>query len=152
MTNNNIEIISTSVQETIDLAKSIGQNLNGSEVFALIGQLGAGKTHFIKGLALGLEVEDMESVTSPTFTLINEYEGRYMLYHIDAWRLEEDSQLESLGFDEITCGPSVVVVEWADRVQALIDTYNPITITIEHKGETERLIKISNLPKHVNLI
>ena len=116
----------------------------------MIGTLGTGKTHFIKGIALGLKVADAEQVTSPTFTLINEYQGRLPMYHIDAYRLENDRQLESLGFDEICAGSTVVVVEWADRVYPLISDYNPICINLQHHGENERLIRFENLTKYLS--
>jgi tRNA threonylcarbamoyladenosine biosynthesis protein TsaE len=145
------EITSTSVEQTIELGRKLGKQFQGGEIIALIGQLGTGKTHLIKGIALGLEVTNHDAVTSPTFTLINEYEGRLPLYHIDAYRLDSASQLEAIGFDEICSPPMIVVVEWADRVQALIESYNPIWIHLEHRGETERQIKISNLPATISL-
>jgi tRNA threonylcarbamoyladenosine biosynthesis protein TsaE len=145
------QIESQSVEETIALGQRIGEQLQGGEVIALIGELGTGKTHLIKGLAMGLAVEDTEAVTSPTFTLINEYEGRLLLYHIDAYRLEDAEQLESLGFDEIVRGEIVTVVEWADRVWRVVGAYEPITIRMSHQGETQRRIECENLPFYVKL-
>ena len=145
-----IEILSKSVEQTVELGRKIGAGVDcGGQVIALIGQLGSGKTHLIKGIALGLEIAAAQAVTSPTFTLMNEYEGRLTLYHIDAYRLNSVGELAALGFDEICCGPSLVVVEWADRVRSLVDEYNPIQIVLEHKGETQRLIKIDNLPENI---
>ncbi len=150
MNKSQIEILSESVEQTIKLGRIIGANIDvGGQVIALIGQLGSGKTHLIKGIALGLEITDAEAVTSPTFTLMNEYEGRFTLYHIDAYRLENAGELAALGFDEICCGPSVIVVEWADKVHSLVDEYNPVQIRLEHKGETQRLIKMDNLPENI---
>ena len=140
-----LHITSNSVEETINLGKQIGQQLNGGEVFALIGNLGAGKTHMIKGIATGLNIDPSE-VNSPTFTLINEYEGRLPLHHIDAYRFDNPSQLEALGFDELCYPPNIVIVEWANIVTDLINDFNPIEITIEHTGETTRNITIKNLP------
>ena len=85
-------------------------------------------------------------MTSPTFTLINEYEGRLPLYHVDAYRLENAEQLENLGFDEICSLGGVVVVEWADRVWSLIQSYNPLCVYMEHRGETSRHLRLENLP------
>ena len=146
-----LEIVSHSVDETIALGRAIGKQLQGGEVIALTGNLGTGKTHFIKGLALGLDVADVDVVTSPTFTLINEYEGRLLLYHADAYRLEKADQLAALGFDEICSGLGVVVVEWADRVRPLMDDYKPINIYLEHRSENERALRIENLPSYVTM-
>ena len=145
MTDKIQQILSKSVDQTIQLGRSLGRELKGGEVIAMVGTLGTGKTHLIKGIALGLEVTDTEQVTSPTFTLINEYQGRLPMYHIDAYRLENDRQLESLGFDEICAGSNVVVVEWADRVCPLINEYRPIRINIKHQGENERMISFDNM-------
>lgn len=145
MGNESFEITSRSVEQTIELGRKLGQTLQGGEIIALIGQLGTGKTHLIKGLALGLEIEGNEAVTSPTFTLINEYEGRLPLCHIDAYRLDHAKQLEALGFDEMCTPPTIVVIEWADRVQTLIEPYNPIWIYLEHRGQDERHVRMENL-------
>jgi len=148
-------LTSNSVRETIDLGRTIGRELARQyqgTVIALIGQLGSGKTHFIKGLALGLDVPDCDAVTSPTFTLINEYEGVMMMFHIDAYRLDSDSQLEALGFDEFCAGPSIVVVEWADKVQNLINAYNPVTINLEHLSDRQRSITFHNLPEEIGAL
>jgi len=144
-----IEILTKSADETVALGETLGQNLQGGQVIALVGDLGTGKTHLIKGIALGLEVADVDAVTSPTFTLINEYQGRLTLHHVDAYRLETADQLESLGFDEICSGSAVVVVEWADRVSSLTDAYKPITIRLGHRGENERKIKIEGISETI---
>jgi len=144
-----IEIISKSVAQTMALGRLIGQQLVGGEIFALTGQLGSGKTHFVKGLAQGLEVIDTAAVTSPTFTLVNEYEGRLGLYHIDAYRLEGSRQLEALGFDEMCDCEAVVAIEWADKVQSLIDACNCIYINMIHKGATGRIITFRNVPDYL---
>ena len=153
MDSKEIEILSENVEQTIELGKTIGSALSRGRVVAMIGKLGTGKTHFIKGLALGLEIVEADDITSPTFTLMNEYEGRLMLYHIDAYRLDNAEQLEALGFDEICSGPNVVVVEWADKVSSLLDDFDPIRINLEHRGKNHRKITISNLPENIyNLI
>lgn len=141
-----VSITSSSVSQTVELGRTIGENLAPGSVVSLVGNLGAGKTHLIKGIALGLEVADVEEVTSPTFTLMNEYEGRLMIYHIDAWRLQGSGQLEAVGFDELCSGPSVILVEWADRTSSLVDSYHPIHIVIEHINDTTRKITITDLP------
>jgi tRNA threonylcarbamoyladenosine biosynthesis protein TsaE len=150
VTDREFKIISKSVDQTIELGRILGQSLIGGEIIALTGTLGTGKTHFIKGLALGLDIEDATAITSPTFTLINECQGRLPLNHIDAYRLENAEQLEMLGFDELSADYAVTVVEWADRVWPLVGAYRPIRINLEHRGETTRDIQMENLPDHVH--
>ena len=107
------EIITHSAAETIELGKRMGAALRGGEVFALIGNLGTGKTHLIKGISLGLEAEDGDQVSSPTFVLVNEYFGRdgmIHIYHIDAYRIETEAEFVALGFDEYCRPDSVVLV------------------------------------------
>lgn len=142
------DIISQQVAETLCLGERLGRQLRGGEVIALIGQLGTGKTHFIKGLSEGLDIDHPDEVTSPTFTLINEYSGRLDLYHIDAYRLETPAQLEALGFDEMCRRGGVVVVEWADRVWDLINDYQPLTIRLEHIGPSQRRLVFTHLPDY----
>jgi tRNA threonylcarbamoyladenosine biosynthesis protein TsaE len=145
MNNTPLAIMSHSVAETINLGKQISKHLQGGEVIALTGNLGAGKTHMIKGIATGLGI-DPNDVNSPTFTLINEYEGRLPLQHIDAYRFDNPNQLSVLGFDEIATPPNVVIVEWANIVHELLKDFNPIEITITHTGETTRQIILNNMP------
>ncbi len=144
-----LETISNSIEQTIQLGKVLGKALRGGEVIALNGELASGKTHLVKGLAQGLDVPDTQQVVSPTFTLVNEYQGRMVLYHIDAYRLESSRQLELLGFDEMCMASGVVAVEWADKVKTLIASYNPIYITLKHTGQGQRSLKINNLPKYI---
>lgn len=109
------EFITHSAQETFALAKRIGDQLKGGELFLLKGDLGAGKTVFAKGLAAGLGIASAD-VTSPTFTLVNVHEGRLRFYHIDLYRLESGAH-QGLGLEEIFDETkSVTVVEWAERL------------------------------------
>ncbi len=113
------ETISRSPEETYAFAKSIGEQLTGSEVFLLKGDLGAGKTIFAKGLAAGLGIASV--VTSPSFTLINVYDGRLRLYHIDLYRLDVGPH-DELGLNEILDDrQAVVVIEWAERLASVPD-------------------------------
>ena len=139
-----IQIESNSVERTIELGRRIGGLLgagNGGQVIALIGQLGVGKTHLVKGIALGLDAAPDE-VNSPTFTLINEYDGRLPLYHIDAYRLERPEQLAQLGLDELCEPPNLVLVEWADLVWDAVTPHQPIRIELTHQSPTERRLVI----------
>jgi len=142
-------MISNSVAETIRLGQAMGRGAVGGEVIALVGELGTGKTYLIKGIAQGLDVADSELVTSPTFTLINEYEGRLNLYHIDAYRLDSAKQLEALGFDELYSSDSVIVVEWADRVWPLVEDYEPMRVNMRHAGPSRRMIEFERVPEGI---
>lgn len=109
------EFITHSPEETFELARRIGERLEGGEIFLLSGELGAGKTVFAKGLAAGFDI-DPSDVTSPTFTLINAHEGRLRFYHIDLYRLDSASH-RHLGLEEIfEDEKGVVVIEWAERL------------------------------------
>lgn len=109
------EFTTHSAEETFGIAKGLGEQLKGGEVFLLKGDLGAGKTVFAKGLAAGLGI-DSADVTSPTFTLVNSHEGRLRLFHIDLFRLDAGAH-QGLGLEEIFDDNSVVtVIEWAERL------------------------------------
>ena len=101
-------------EDTIAFGREIAATLEGGTVLALCGDLGSGKTHFVKGLAEGLGAES--EATSPTFTLIHEYRGgRLPLYHVDWYRLDTAAELATIGFDDCLGGNAVVAVEWADK-------------------------------------
>lgn len=147
-----IEITTLSAAETIDLGRRLGAAMHGGEVVALVGDLGAGKTHLIKGIAIGLEAEQSEHVSSPTFVLVNEYFGRgglVHIYHIDAYRVESVREFEALGFDEYCRPDSVVLVEWADKVADAVRDYEPIRIELSHAGKDRRTLRFSNLPDYL---
>lgn len=136
-----LEIYSHSPEETVEIGQMIAAALAPGDVVGLIGELGAGKTQLTKGLALGLGVPDSRLVNSPTFVLVNEYEGRVPVNHIDAYRLATADEFEALGFDEmIECG--VVVVEWADRVAAALPAR---TIWIEIAAEEDNVRRLAIL-------
>jgi tRNA threonylcarbamoyladenosine biosynthesis protein TsaE len=137
MTTSSIEIQSGSVAETLDIGREIGSVLAPGDVLGLVGHLGAGKTHLTKGIAAGLGVPDDRMVNSPTFVLVNEYAGRWPLYHLDAYRLKNAGQLEALGFAEMCDGAAVVLVEWADRVSEAMPP-GALWIDMSITGETSR--------------
>jgi tRNA threonylcarbamoyladenosine biosynthesis protein TsaE len=116
MVNQKIDIMTHSVDETRKLGHQIGTLIKKPLVIALIGDLGSGKTAFVQGLAKGLEVPDGFYITSPTFTLVNEYPGRYPLVHVDLYRLENISDLADIGLDEMLHGQAVLAIEWADKL------------------------------------
>lgn len=100
--------------EMISLGRNLSREFSGGEVVALVGDLGAGKTHFSKGIAEGLDCDDL--VTSPTFSLVNEYlTGRVPMFHFDFYRIETIEEVEQIGWEEYLSQNGVVVVEWADK-------------------------------------
>jgi tRNA threonylcarbamoyladenosine biosynthesis protein TsaE len=109
-------VITSSTQQTQRIGEMLGAQLNAGDTVCLYGDLGAGKTSFSFGIASGLEVED-QYITSPTFTFVNEYEGRVPFYHIDLYRLEEPGELENIGFEEYLESDGVTVIEWAERAE-----------------------------------
>lgn len=130
--------ISNSAEETESFGRQFAGNVKAGDVLALTGDLGTGKTQFVKGLAAGLSCD--AAVTSPTFTLIHEYSGgRLPIYHSDFFRIEDRSSAERLGLDEYFFGDGVSVIEWADRFPELIPQ-NARWISFETKSETQRTI------------
>ncbi len=105
---------SPSVDKTVWLGKRLGALLGRGDVVALIGDLGGGKTWFTKGVAEGLEIDPKE-IVSPTFTLVNEYKGKYPFFHMDLYRLEHGEEISALGLEDYFSGNGIVVMEWADR-------------------------------------
>lgn len=128
---------STSPEETRRLGRVLGTVSAPGDVIALVGTLGAGKTELVKGVAAGLGVTDDGGVNSPTFVLVNEYEGRLHVFHVDAYRLSGMSELNGIGFDEMCHSEGLVIVEWADRVANLIPD-GAVWITIELTGNRTR--------------
>ena len=142
-------IISNSPQETISFGHKLGSQLQGGEIIAIIGQLGAGKTHLIKGIASGADAVNCDTVNSPTFVIVNEYTGRLDIFHIDAYRLNSLSEFELLGFDDFCYPNSVVLIEWADKVESALEGTDYIRIELEHAGQTTRNIHIDNIPDYI---
>ena len=146
------ETITNSPAETIALGRVIGEQLKGGEILGISGPLGSGKTHLIKGIAAGLDAEDYaRTVSSPTFVLVNEYHGRLDIYHIDAYRLDTPADFESIGFDDFCSPNSVVLIEWADKVQSALRLTDYVKIVLSHAGPTKRAIRITGLPDNIRL-
>jgi tRNA threonylcarbamoyladenosine biosynthesis protein TsaE len=146
--NNCFEVVTGSAAETIVLGKKIGENLVGGEVISLVGNLGSGKTHLIKGVAEGLGVDQGGEVNSPTFVLVNEYTGpqvRLDIYHIDAYRLDSVAEFEMLGFDDLCYDRSVVLIEWADKVESALESVDPVRIELTHISVNQRKIQLKNI-------
>jgi tRNA threonylcarbamoyladenosine biosynthesis protein TsaE len=145
------DFVSGSPEQTIELGQRIGAQLKGSEVLAICGPLGSGKTHLIKGIAAGAGAADRRHVNSPTFVIVNEYAGQLYIYHIDAYRLNSIEEFEMLGFDDFCRPDSVVLIEWADKVESALQGSEHIRISLSHAGQTRRQIHIRNAPAHIML-
>lgn len=133
-------LISDGPEETRAIGRAIGAALAGGEIVCLNGGLGAGKTHLAQGIAAGAGISG--PVSSPTFTLINEYEGRLSLAHFDFYRLERPDELDDIGFDEYLDGVRVVVIEWADRFPERLPARR-LDIDISIGGERRRILRVA---------
>lgn len=128
-----------SPEETMALGEKLGQLLRPSEVITLTGDLGAGKTHFSKGVGQGLGVAD--HITSPTFTIINEYKGRLPFYHIDAYRIADSDEVFDLGIEEYLFGQGVTLIEWPQVLKEVLpEQILAIEITKDAKREDMRYL------------
>jgi tRNA threonylcarbamoyladenosine biosynthesis protein TsaE len=133
--------VTHSAEETITLGRRLAERAPAGTVIALHGELGAGKTCFVKGLALGLGVT--QEVTSPTFTIIHEYRGgRLPLYHIDLYRLDTVQQALDIGIDDYLHNDGVTVIEWAERIESLLPA-NTTHIRFTLLTDTSRQIEIT---------
>ena len=131
-------VVSRSEEETRRLGALLARRLRPGDVVALYGTLGAGKTQFVKGIceALGIPAG---RVTSPTFTLVNEYAGEFPVYHFDAYRVAQVSELFELGYEAYFYGDGICLVEWPERIEALLPA-GVIRIRFTHLAEREREI------------
>ena len=137
-----MKIISHSPEETIEFARKLGEKLSAGDVIAYKGGLGAGKTTFTRGLAIGLGLGD--NVSSPTFALVNEYAGKNItLYHFDMYRIEGEDDLETTGFYDYPFEDNVVAVEWSENIAEFLPKHT-IYITINNISENEREIIIED--------
>jgi len=149
------DTVSNSPEETIELGRRIGCQLKGGEVVAVCGSLGSGKTHLIKGIVTGAGAGDSRQVNSPTFIIVNEYKGgpnRLDIYHIDAYRLGSIAEFEMLGFDDFCYPQSVVLIEWADKIESALGAIDYIRIELFHAGETRRKIHIKSAPEYIDCL
>jgi tRNA threonylcarbamoyladenosine biosynthesis protein TsaE len=134
-------ILSKSEEETYNFAKNLAESLTIPAHILLHGDLGAGKTIFAKGLADGFGVEDVDQVSSPTFTLINQYLGRVKIYHIDLYRIEPGA-LDGLGLEEIfDDANAAVIVEWAERLGSF-ETPGAVRVFLSYVDERSRKIDL----------
>lgn len=110
------QITTHSAEETQGLGQALGAIIVQPIIIALTGDLGSGKTAFVQGLSRGLDVSEKTYITSPTFTLINEYPGRHPLLHVDLYRIEHELELEEIGMDDLLHQEAVIAIEWAEKL------------------------------------
>ena len=134
------QAITASAADTVALGRRLAADLDG--VVLLIGNLGAGKTTLVKGIAEGTGAAREEEVSSPTFTLIHEYGNPVRLYHIDLYRLETEREVESLGLEEIFAAGRLVLIEWGEKFPRFVRERD-VEIALESLGEDERKITIA---------
>ena len=152
MKENSVTWRTSSAEETINLGLRLGTLLSEADVVALSGDLGSGKTWFAKGVALGLEIPPDIVVTSPSFALMNEYEGRCTLFHIDVYRLESVSDFLDAGLDEYLHGNGVTVMEWADRWPEILPQ-RCLTVQLVVVDEHSRKVTLTaNHPRALRII
>jgi len=137
------EYITHSAEETIALGRELALTLKGARIVILRGDLGAGKTTLVKGIAEGLQAASQEDVTSPTFTLMHEFHGPEVnLYHVDLYRIETERELATLGLDELFAEKgNLVLLEWGEKFPRLLKERD-VEIAIERRGEQERKIVV----------
>lgn len=141
--------ISDSPQETYNFGKFLGENLQPGDLVALFGELGAGKTCLTQGIARGLGVPEEYRVTSPTFTIINEYPGRLTLYHLDMYRLSGVRDLDEIDYDDCFNDRGVVVMEWAEKIKEVLPE-GALFILLTYINENRRKIVLSHNRKELN--
>jgi tRNA threonylcarbamoyladenosine biosynthesis protein TsaE len=137
-----IEFATISADETIALGVELAQLLTPPKLILLRGDLGAGKTTLVKGIAAALGAAEPDAVTSPTFTLVHEYAGPVRVLHLDVYRLETERQLGTLGIEEMLESDSLVLIEWGEKFASLIERSDG-ALDIESTGEDSRRIRLS---------
>lgn len=133
-----LECVSKSAEETRRIGQELAQRLKPGDCVVLIGELGAGKTTLVQGIAEGLGIK--ESVTSPSFILVREYKGRIPLYHVDAYRVRSPEELLEIGLDEYVLSEGIVAIEWGEKVKDILP--GCVEIKIEITSEGQRRIRI----------
>jgi tRNA threonylcarbamoyladenosine biosynthesis protein TsaE len=136
------QTITHSAEETIAFGRSLAAELIPPLLILLRGDLGAGKTTLVKGIAEGFQAASADDVTSPTFTLVHEYRGpRATLYHIDLYRVDTERELETLGLDDLLGPTSILLIEWGEKFARFVRERN-VEIALERTGESDRRIQV----------
>jgi tRNA threonylcarbamoyladenosine biosynthesis protein TsaE len=138
------EVATHSAEETIAFGRTLASLLTPPGLVLLRGDLGAGKTTLVKGIAAAFEAAAEEDVTSPTFTLVHEYRGSHaILYHIDLYRIDTARELETLGLDDLRSDDSILLIEWGEKFPRLVRECD-LEISLERDGEGSRRIRIAS--------
>ncbi|MGA7829007.1 MAG: tRNA (adenosine(37)-N6)-threonylcarbamoyltransferase complex ATPase subunit type 1 TsaE [Geobacteraceae bacterium] len=145
-------LVSSSVEETVALGRELGKRIMPGDFIALIGELGSGKTHFVQGVAEGDEMPLEICVTSPSYTLLNEYSGRVPLYHFDLYRLHGDGDIQELGFEEYFYGDGVCLVEWAERLDQELPEENLKIVFSQLDDSSRRIDFLCNGSRYEKLL
>lgn len=137
-----------SAEETTDLGRSLASELKPGSIVLLRGDLGAGKTTLVKGIAEGFNAARAEDVTSPTFTLIHEYRGpEVALYHIDLYRIDTQRELDTLALDDLMTANSILLIEWGEKFERF-SRERDVEIAIEHGGGDTRVVRVESEKTH----
>ena len=138
-----IKFVTNNTEETIELGKKIGNYLRKGDVIAMQGTLAAGKTTITKGIAQSLDIS--ETITSPTFFLFFEYEGKMPLYHMDVYRLDNEEDFANLGTEDMIYGNGVSIIEWSEKIMNELPK-KTIILKIEPQEDGSRIITLDNWP------
>jgi tRNA threonylcarbamoyladenosine biosynthesis protein TsaE len=137
------EVTTHSAEETVALGRTLVDLLTPPKLVLLRGDLGAGKTTLVKGIAAAFDAASEDDVTSPTFTLIHEYRGpRAVLYHIDLYRIDTQRELDTLALDDLRSENSILLIEWGEKFPRFVRERD-LEISLDHTGESARLIRIA---------
>lgn len=136
------EIITSSVEETLSQAGKLARLLEPGDVIALSGEMGSGKTHFVKGIVAGLD-GNPDQVDSPTFAIVNEYEAGNSVYHMDCYRLGNEEEASVIGLESYFDGSGICLIEWPDRIEGMLPA-GTIRIYLHHESETKRRLTIES--------
>jgi len=150
-----LDFISHSPAQTERIGQRLGEQFAAGDLVLLIGNFGVGKTHLVKGVARGLESDDL--VTSPSFVLVNQYQsggarGHMPIYHVDLYRIAEDAELSTIGLGELWAGEGVCLIEWPERAAAMLPAEH-MAIHMQHLSETKRRLRLApHGPRYVELL
>ena len=146
-----LKMISGDPTKTFYIGRILGEALTAGDIVALTGELGAGKTCLTQGIARGLGVPEVYQITSPTFTLVNEYPGRLNLIHLDVYRLSSSRDLQDLGYEEFFFGKGVTVIEWAEKIRDIIPEKS-LSVTMAYLDQNQRSIDMKGQPDQITRI
>jgi tRNA threonylcarbamoyladenosine biosynthesis protein TsaE len=139
------EYYSRSVEETKKIGQEIAKKIKKGQIVAFVGGLGAGKTSLIKGIASQINSINEDEISSPTFTYLNIYPGNITIYHFDLYRIKDERQFLSMGFEEYFGGEGISLIEWSEKITSLLPSKTLVVHLIEKERENERQITVLEL-------